>query len=68
MIQIVGNILKDVYLSIDPISEPLEHDKAGVEWLNLGFNASEHHYYHRLSTFGGAAISLEVLKIGRAHV
>ena len=61
MIQIVGNVLKDVYLSIDPRTEFLEHDKAGVEWLNLGFNASEHHYYHRLSTFGGAAISLEVL-------
>lgn len=61
MIQIVGNVLKDVYLSIDPRSESLEHDKVGVKWLNLGFNASEHHYYHRLSTFGGAAISLEVL-------
>lgn len=62
MILIVGNILKDVYLSLDSRTEPFETDSDGVKWLDFGFNTSSHHFFHRSSSFGGAAVSLEVLK------
>lgn len=62
MILIVGNVLKDVYLNLDTKTEPFETDKHGTKWLDFSFNASEHRYFNRHSTFGGAAISLEVLQ------
>ena len=61
-ILIVGNVLKDVYLNLDSRTELFEQDSAGHEWLNLGFNASDHHFFNRTSSFGGAAVSLEVLQ------
>ena len=61
-ILIVGNILKDVYLNLDARTEKFETDKNNTKWLDLAFNASEHHFFHRESTLGGAAISLEVLQ------
>ena len=64
-ILIVGNILKDVYLNLDPRTESFETDRTGTRWLDFGFNGSEHHYFSRNSSFGGAAVSLEVLtKLG----
>ncbi len=60
-ILIVGNILKDVYLNLDPRTEDFESDRNGTKWLNLSFDTSEHHFYNRSSNFGGAAVSLEVL-------
>ena len=62
MILIVGNILKNVYLNLNPHTENFETDKNGTKWLNLGFNASDHHFFHRVSSLGGAAVSLEVLE------
>ena len=59
---IVGNVLKDVYLNLDNRTENFETDKYGTKWLNLSFDTSSHHYYNRHSSFGGAAISLEVLQ------
>ena len=61
-ILIVGNVLKDIYLNLDNRTEDFETDKNHTKWLNLGFNASEHHFYNRHSSFGGAAISLQVLE------
>lgn len=61
-ILIVGNVLKDVYLSLDTKNEDFETDKHGTKWLNLGFNASSHQFFNRMSTYGGAAVSLEVLQ------
>lgn len=61
-ILVVGNVLKDVYLNLDSRTENFEQDNSGVEWLDFGFNASEHHYFGRMSSFAGAAISLEVLQ------
>ena len=61
-ILVVGNVLKDVYLNLDPRTENFEPDRSGVEWLDVGFNASEHRYFSRMSSFGGAAITLEVLQ------
>ncbi|MBR3115718.1 fructose-bisphosphate aldolase class I [Candidatus Saccharibacteria bacterium] len=60
-ILIVGNVLKDVYLNLDSRSEHLETDKHGTQWLDLSFNASQHHFYNRSSNLGGATVSLEVL-------
>ena len=60
-ILIVGNVLKDVYLNLDDRTENFESDKNHTKWLNLGFNASEHHFFNRTSSLGGAAISLEIL-------
>ena len=61
-ILIVGNVLKDVYLNLDSRSKDFEKDKHNVTWLNVSFNASEHFFYNRHSSLGGAAVSLEVLK------
>ena len=61
-ILVVGNVLKDVYLNLDSRKENFEQDQSGVEWVDFGFNASEHHYFSRMSSFGGAAITLEVLQ------
>lgn len=59
---VVGNILQDVYLNLDARTENFETDKTGTKWLDLSFNASEHHFFSRASSLGGAAISLEVLQ------
>lgn len=61
-ILIVGNILKDIYLNIDARKTHLEQDRDGAGWLDLSFNASSHHFFSRHSSFGGAAVSLEVLE------
>ena len=64
-IMIVGNVLKDVYLNLDERSEKFVIDKDGVRQLSIGFNASQHHFFRRNSSLGGAAVSLEVLtKLG----
>ena len=57
----MGNILKDVYLNLDSRTEHLETDRNNVKWLDLSFNASEHHFYNRSSNLSGATVSLEVL-------
>ena len=62
MILIVGNILKDVYLSLDSRTEPFETDKNGTKWLDFSFDTKSHHYFYRSSSFGGATVSLEVFK------
>ena len=62
MILIVGNILKDVYLSLDSRTETFETDKNGTKWLDLSFDAKDHHYFCRNSVFNGAAVSLEVFQ------
>ncbi len=61
-ILVVGNVIKDVYLNIDERTENLEKDNTGTDWLDLSFNATEHHFFNRTSNFGGAAITLEVLQ------
>ena len=61
-ILIVGNILKDVYLNLDTRTENFETDQHGTKWLDFSFNASEHHFYNRHSSLGGAAVTLEVLQ------
>ena len=60
-ILVVGNVIKDVYLNLDDRTENFELDKHNIKWLNLEFNASEHHFFSRESSFGGAAVTLEVL-------
>ena len=68
-ILIVGNVLKDVYLNLDSRTENFETDKNGVKWLGLSFDASEHYYFNRESSLGGAAVTLEVLsKLGLSSV
>ena len=59
---IVGNVLKDVYLNLDNRTEAFETDKNHTKWLNLSFDTSEHHFYNRHCSFGGATISLQVLE------
>lgn len=59
---IVGNVLKDVYLNLDSRTENFEIDQNNIKWLDLSFNASEHHFFSRNSSLGGAAVSLEVLQ------
>ena len=60
-ILIVGNVLKDVYLNLDTRTEDFETDQYNTKWLNVGFNTSEHHFFNRNSSLGGAAVSFEVL-------
>lgn len=59
---VVGSVIKDVYLNIDSRGENFETDKRGVKWLDLGFDASEHHFFSRIDNYGGAAVTLEVLQ------
>ena len=61
-ILIVGNVLNDIYLNLDARTEKFITDDDGVRQLQIGFNANQHHFFRRNSSFGGAAISLEVLK------
>ncbi|MBR3137945.1 fructose-bisphosphate aldolase class I [Candidatus Saccharibacteria bacterium] len=61
-ILVVGNILKDVYLNIDTRKENLETDSRNIKWLDVSFDASEHRFFNRESSLGGAAITLEVLE------
>lgn len=60
-ILVVGNVIKDVYLNLDTRTEAFETDQHGIKWLDLSFDASEHRFFNRESSLGGAAISLEVL-------
>ena len=61
-ILVVGNVTKDVYLNLDSRTEHFETDKHDTKWLDLAFNASEHHFFNRNSSLGGAAITLETLQ------
>ena len=58
---IVGNVTKDVYLRLDNRVNHFETDQKGVKWLDLSFDNSHFNYYSRVSIYGGASISLEVL-------
>lgn len=58
----MGNVLKDVYLNLDSRTTKFETDNDGIRWLNLSFNADDYHFFRRNSSFGGAVVSLEVLK------
>lgn len=59
---VVGNVLKDVYLNLDSRREDFEQGRGGKAWLDFSFDASPHYYFSRMSSFGGAAITLEVLQ------
>ena len=61
-ILVVGNVIKDVYLNLDSRTEKFEIDKNGTKWLNLSFDASEHHFFSRESSLGGVAVTFEVLQ------
>lgn len=61
-ILIVGNVLKDVYLNLDTLSNSFEPDRAGVNWLDVSFDATTHNFFSRTSSFGGAAVTMNVLK------
>lgn len=58
---IIGNIFKDVYLRLDNRTNHFETDQNNIKWLDLSFDGSRHNYYTRVSIYGGASISLEVL-------
>ena len=60
-ILIVGNIIKDVYLRLDERLNNFEIDEHNVPWLDLGFNGSTYNFFNRISIYGGAAVTLEVL-------
>ena len=60
-ILIVGNVTKDVYLRLDNRQNKFETDQNDIKWLDFAFDGSTHRYYNRVSIFGGASISLEVL-------
>lgn len=61
-ILVVGNIIKDIYLNLDNRNPDFETDKNGTSWLNLSFNASEHFFFNRNASLGGAAVTLEVFE------
>lgn len=61
-ILIVGNVTKDVYLRLDNRQNNFETDQNDIKWLDFAFDGSTHKYYNRVSIYGGASISLEVMK------
>ena len=58
----MGNVLKDVYLNLDSRTEHFETDQHDTKWLDFAFNASEHHFFNREVSLGGAAVTLEILQ------
>lgn len=58
---IIGNVTKDVYLRLDNRQNQFETDQNNIKWLDIAFNGSDHNYFSRVSIYGGASISLEVL-------
>lgn len=60
-ILIVGNVTKDVYLRLDNRLNKFETDQNNIKWLDFAFDGSTHKFYNRVSIYGGASISLEVL-------
>ena len=58
---IIGNVTKDVYLRMDNRKNHFETDQNEVKWLDLAFDGSAYKFYSRVSFFGGASVSLEVL-------
>lgn len=64
-ILIVGNVLKDVYLSLDERKNKFENDENGTPWMDVAFNGESHPFFSRTSVFGGASVTLEVFnKLG----
>ena len=61
-ILIVGNIIKDVYLSLDERQNRFETDENGTPWMDVAFNGERHSFFSRTSVFGGALVTLEVFK------
>jgi fructose-bisphosphate aldolase class I len=61
-IYIIGNVVKDVYLRLDPRRNEFERDQNDVEWLDVAFDGSSHRFFERVSFFGGAAVSFDVLE------
>ncbi len=61
-ILIIGNILKDVYLNLDERQNKFETDENGTPWMDVAFNGESHPYFSRTSVFGGATVTLEVLR------
>ena len=61
-ILIVGNIIKDVYLSLDERLNKFESDENGTPWMDVAFNGEHHSFFSRSSVFGGAAVTLEVFR------
>lgn len=61
-ILIVGNVIKDVYLGLDERKDIFELDGDGTPWMNLAFDGEDHAFFSRTSVFGGAAVTLDVLK------
>lgn len=59
---IVGNVLKDVYLRLDERHNDFEYDESDKPWLDLCFDGSTHPFFRRNSVYGGAAVTLEVVK------
>ena len=58
---IVGNVTKDVYLRMDNRKNHFETDQNNTTWLDLAFDGSAYKFYSRVSIYGGASVSLEVL-------
>ena len=61
-ILVVGNIIKDVYLSLDDRQNNFEQDENGTPWMDWAFNGSSHPFFARTSVFAGATVTLEVFK------
>ena len=61
-ILIVGNILKDVYLSLDERRNKFETDENNVRWMDVAFSGETYPYFSRTSVFSGATITLEIFK------
>ena len=59
---VVGNVLRDVYLRLDERHNNFEYDEKDNPWLDLCFDGSTHPFFRRNSVYGGAAVTLEVVK------
>ena len=59
---VVGNVIKDVYLSLDERQNRFEEGEGGVAYMDLAFDGSSHKFFRRSAVLSGAAVSMEVVR------
>lgn len=58
---IIGNLIKDVYLNLNPLKTPTELDQNNHQHIDLAFSGNTINYSSRNSFYGGSAIIAEIL-------
>lgn len=58
---VVGNLVRDTYINLDPNHNHFEFDDKNRPWLDLDFSEKSYNYFQQTTVSAGAAVTLEVL-------